>query len=772
MVNGNETPIWGFDALPGEIQQRIAQAAADRHLTIADYLEATNKPWEPSVPLAEIAGPCLESALLLRQSLEPALARMSLPSFSPAELIRMGLEAYQRTFGYSISERHWRRLLDRTLKRDAGANKFDRLEIYLPENPVRKTQATQPAPVSQSFGFIADFIGTFADPSNPSESDIAALFATIFDATGAKEATKREWKRLRKAISKELQRLLPGISATERALRVSVDRKYRKWLGAGENSSALLDGRRQKRGVAVGNEFPQEDVDIIVGHAAFHCEGRLGQAIRELAQKGENSKLTPKTLELIMRPHKSKSYVPARLRDRVAHEIEMVRPLLLGKRAQDDAKAHLQRDYTKLASMEVVNADDFTFPVYFYVPDGQGWYTLTRGQCLIMLDVRSWRIIAWSLQPERNYNSLTIRTLMNRVCADLCIPGTWYFERGIWQRSHLVKGTAPKGWKMAGSLGDLQTGWENLGVKFKHAIRARTKPVERVGGLLQDRMQGLRGYCGRDERRDCPEHTSRAMADVKFKRVNHPGELFFSFEEWHQKLGEIIKDYNASSQEGQVLQGLSPDEAFEKFMPHDNPPVKLDANSWHLVAHYMRQVTVTTNGISFRIGSKNYIYRNARTGQDRGKTVLAWFDPESPDNILVTDQDRKHPYLVERSYPVDFLATSNDPAFQAEIAKAAAHSSFPKARFNTLKSKVGLPARRNLLDIETAETAQEMTRQREQFEATQKQAAIETLQARNNYGRLGMAQPKRLRPGQLESAKKLAQILGDEDGETDNRTEI
>ena len=772
MANGNETPIWGFDALPGEIQQRIAQAAAGQRLTIADYLDATNKPWEPSVPLGEIAENCLDRARLLRQSLAPALARRFSPSSSPEELIRMGLEDYQRTFGHSISERHWRRLLDRTIKRDAGANNFDRLEIYLPQNPVRKTQATQAAPVSQSFGFIADFISTFADPANPSESDIAALFATIFDATGAKDATKREWKQLRKAISKELQRLLPGISATERALRVNVDRKYRKWLGSGENSSALLDGRRQKRGVAVGNEFPQEDVDIIVGHTAVNCGGRLAQAIRELSQKGEGSGLTLETLDLITRPHKSKSYVPRRLRDRVDHEIKMVKPFFLGKRAKDDAKAHLQRDYTKLASMEVVNADDFTFPVYFYVPDGQGWYTLTRGQCLIMLDVRSWRIIAWSLQPDRNYNSLTIRTLMNRVCADLCIPGTWYFERGIWQRSHLVKGTAPKGWNVAGTLGDLQTGWENLGVKFKHAIRARTKPVERVGGLLQDRMHGLRGYCGRDERRDCPEHTSQAMADVKFKRVNHPGELFFSFEEWHQKLGEIIKDYNASSQDGQVLQGLSPDEAFEKFMPHHNPPVKLDANSWHLVAHYTRHVTVTTNGISFRIGSKSYVYRNARTGKDRGKTVLAWFDPESPDIILVTDQARKNPYLVERSHAVDFLATPNDPAFQTEIAKAAAHSSFPKARFNTLKSKVGLPVRRNLLAIQTAETGQEMIRQREQFAATQKQAAAENRQAQKYYGSFGMTQPKRLRPGQLESAKKLAQILGDEDGETENRTEF
>ena len=156
------------------------------------------------------------------------------------------------------------------------------------------------------------------------------------------------------------------------------------------------------------------------------------------------------------------------------------------------------------------------------------------------------------------------------------------------------------------------------------------------------------------------------------------------------------------------MQGLSPDEAFEKFWPHSNPPARLDANSWHLVAHYVRPVPVTTNGICFRIGSKSFVYRNERTGQDRGKTVLAWFDPECPEFLCVTDMNRKNPYLVERSTPVDFLAEPGDPVFEREIAKAASHSAYPRARYNVLKAKFAPTFRRNLVDVETAETAQEM----------------------------------------------------------------
>ncbi len=165
--------------------------------------------------------------------------------------------------------------------------------------------------------------------------------------------------------------------------------------------------------------------------------------------------------------------------------------------------------------MQVVTADDLIAPIYFYVPDGCGWYDLTRGQVLASVDVRSSKIIAWSLQPERNYNSLVIRTLMNRVCADRGLPGVWLFERGIWKSAKLVKGESPPGWADGLFWPEAQVGWDQVGVRFIHATRARTKRVERVFGLIQDLMECVRGYCGRDELRDCPEVTKHAMDDVR-----------------------------------------------------------------------------------------------------------------------------------------------------------------------------------------------------------------------------------------------------------------
>ncbi len=430
-------------------------------------------------------------------------------------------------------------------------------------------------------------------------------------------------------------------------------------------------------------------------------------------------------------------------------------PFFLGKKAIDDATAHLQRDYSKLAALEAVSADDFTFPIYFYIPDGKGWVTLTRGQCLIFLDARSWRVIAYSLQPERNYNSLVIRTLMNRVCSDHGIPGTWYFERGIWKRSLVVNGRAPVGWNDALSPGEAQIGWENLGVKFRYATRARTKPVERVGGMLQDLMHGIRGYCGRDERRDCPEQTKRAKDDIEARRVEHPGELFLSFEEWDTQLAQLIERYNSTSQDGNVLQGLSPNEAFEKYWPMDNPPAKLDEQSWHLLAHYVRPIRVTANGINLLVGQTSYVYRNERTGKDRGETVLAWFDPESPDFISVTDMDRKNPYLAERSLPVDFLAQRGDANFENELSKVAAHGSFLRTRFHSLRATFAPTFRRNMVDMRTATTAREMRQQRDDHEARKR----EKKSAQKSFSRLGMHTPAVLRPGQADATKELSEMI-------------
>jgi hypothetical protein len=769
IVFGNEAATWTVDTLPAPMRKALATEAVRKNCKgdslnqrVETLLSMPRQQWQPAIPMSQISDKDSQTATKQRAAQKPFLIEQRDPNLSAEEWKQRGVDNYQRVFGNRITLRYWDELLTRTQRRDNGREEWNRLEIYLPDRLKRKDEpsAVVSEELAADFAEIESFIAGCTNPLALNQTERAAVWSLALEkftelvnaGTPEKTATGR--------VCQFLFARARFLSKSHDSLVRAFERKRSALKKSNGDVKALLDGRELKRGEKRAPEIPQSDVDQIVWHAAANSGGRVAQALRDFAERGEQSGLSAGTVEIITQPHSRKSQFNRRLTASVAGDVQAIMPYFQNKKVRDDATAHVERDYSKLVSMEIVNADDFTFPVYFYVPDGKDWFALTRGQCLLMLDVRSWKIIAWSLQPERNYNSLTIRTLMNRVCSGWGIPGTWYFEKGIWKKSHVVKGTAPNGWNDAHSWLESKIGWEMLGVKFKHAIRARTKPVERVGGLLQDLMHGVRGYCGRNEKTDCPEVTKRAMDDLKFHRVNHPGELFLSFDEWHARLSQLIDRYNAASQDGKVLQGMSPDEAFEKFWPHSKPPSRLGANSWHLVAHYVRPVHVTKNGICFRIGSKSFVYRNERTGQDRGNTVLAWFDPECPEFLCVTDMNRQNPYLVERSTPVDFLADPGDPVFEREIARAASHSAYPRARYNVLKARFAPTFRRDMVDVETAGTGQEFQRLRTDKITEQKMRQSQRGQAQRFAQRTGIAVPEREQGNfQADDARILVEFL-------------
>ena len=584
VVRGNEADAWAPETIPADMHAKLVASARAHGMSFQEWIEGCSKPWEPRLALSEIAEPCLQDAAKLRDALLPALEIMDAPAISPQTLIARGLESYKRPFGQPISERQWRRLFDRTLRRDAGAKQFGRLELYLPENPDRKAAAAPAQAPQWDFSDLKTTIETFHVAGAPNRAELAGLWSEAFALYSAEADTEESRRALRKALIQFLWQNVPAIAPSQNAARVYFDRKWDKWKKAGCSGKALLDGRELKRGLARARQVPQEDMDRIVWEAAVKCRGRVRPAVRNLVEIGA---LSPATLELLPDDSCSKSYLNARIARPAKQEVEMIRPYVLGKKAIDDVTASIERDYSGLRSMSVVTGDDFTLNNYFYVPDGAGWYNLVRGQCLMFMDCRSLRILARSLQPEPNYCGLVIRTLQNDLTRKWGLPDCWYFERGIWQRSKLVKNAAPVHWSAALSAAETEVGWEAIEVRFVHATRARSKPAELIGGMLQNLLDGLPGYCGRDERRDMPEATKKALEAVRGQR-EHPSKFFFSFDQWLVELDKAMDRYNATPQEGRILNGLSPDEAFIKFWPRGGPTPWSPA-CWHLMAHWVSE---------------------------------------------------------------------------------------------------------------------------------------------------------------------------------------
>lgn len=750
--------VWAVESLPTVIQGELERMRSARGFRSIDELFAKPDVWKPEFPWNEVCGEHQAEALKLQRALLPIIEQRENSLLSEAELSEMGQRSYRAEFGKEIKLEHWRYLFDRTLERDRGYKQFHRPELFLPGNLRRAGPAR--AASAGDFELLGLSFGKIRDLQNPTANEIDAAWVEIvatYDEICQSEKPKRAKRRLLDFVWERAGFL----AKSKNALRVSFDRKLKVWRDSQKDEAALLDGRSLKRGERRAPEIPQRDIDILAGHSVFNCGTRTAQAVRELGRLGERSGLSAQTVELINAPHKSKSHVNRRLFNLVHHDAKLIDPFPLGKKAIDDNTPSLERDYSRMRSMDMVTMDDFTMPVYMFVPDGKGWWILTRGQCLLSVDCRSLKIIGWSIQPERNYNALVIRTLMNQVCRQNGLPGGWYFENGMWKTAHVVKGP-PREWKEGKSFLELKPGWSQLGVKFIHAKRARSKLAELVGGKLQNLMEGCLGYCGREERKDSPKITAQNKLAVEARRAE-PFGLFYSFDAWNEEIARLIGRYNSDPQDGKILNGLSPDAAFQQYWPHDNPPAKFGPSCWHLLAHYVSERDVGVDGIKFKIGNERYVYRDENSSALRCKKVLAWFDPECPELLGVTDLNGRNPVLVQRALPVDFRAAQDTDGelgqrYQEELAKVAGHNSYPKARYHIIKANFEQTFRGNLVAPGTANVAETFEAGREQIQKREQEKARQASTTAKRAQKLGL-RPSLVRPGDDEAARGLEMML-------------
>ncbi|HTD65327.1 MAG TPA: hypothetical protein VK846_02200, partial [Candidatus Limnocylindria bacterium] len=630
---------WPLAVLPDRLRIRL-ETAAQRHFC-RDAEALLRHPvtvWQPPVTLAEVSEETRTRAVKLQRALARPLARMDDLSVTPGELVAMGLEDYRREFGFAVSARHWRRLLARTCERDGGLENWSRLEIYLDEVVRRSPPTLQALANAAQWTELSEVLSSFANPLKPTSDELSLFWTLVFEQyeRGLEEKKKRDVKGSLLAF---LFTAAPVLSDTASALKRQFNRKHSRWVADGRKPSAVADRRSTNSGRFRAPVMSAEDADKLVGHATLFHGGRVSQAWKALSEKRE---LNHDLLQYYQRRVASPD-IPRAVRAAVLPEIERLNDIHHGPRQTKLNGPHIDRDWSGVHAGDWYQSDDCTLPVYFYVPDGQGWFALMRGQFLPMIDLRSKRVLEFALLPKPNYHSPAIKTLMTRTCDEHGLPSRgWYFENGIWRNSKLIVGeNSNHTWN------DTERGMRDLGLEFRHAKLPRAKPIEHVLGLLQDRMEGERGYIGCDERHEKFERVQKQILLVKGGK-EHPTEFFYSFEEWQLRLREICEQYNAAPQRGKMTEGRSPDDAFEEFQNPNDPPIRFDAACRYLLAHHQRKLSVKRTGINFKIGKQTYTYVNERTGQLVGEDVIAWFNPELPDVLCVTDLNRENPFAVER----------------------------------------------------------------------------------------------------------------------------
>ncbi|MEI7733477.1 MAG: hypothetical protein WCO56_28155 [Verrucomicrobiota bacterium] len=500
-----------------------------------------------------------------------------------------------------------------------------------------------------------------------------------------------------------------GFSKSESALIRNLERKYNRWAERGH----LADQRRQANKSKRAPKLSQSDKDTLIAAAVFQHGGRVDSAWVECLS---NKKLSLEICERYSLPDQRRPQCPRSIRSQIQHDVRLVIPQYRSPRHAKLNAAFRKRDWDAVSAGDWYSSDDITLPVYYYLPDGNGWYQLTRGQFLPLIDVKSKRIFDFVLIDGKAYNAFAIRSLITRVCKQYGMPRDgFHFECGIWKKSKLLGGASRI------SNTEIEENFaQRCSIRIMHSIpgNARAKVVENVSGLLQNLMEGEPGYVGRDEINEKFERVQAAKLEVESRRKTPWEAGFMSAEQWISRLEEICCQYNSKPQNSEVIGSswMSPDEAWEKRQRINTsgqvvPLVKLPIEMQYLLTSHCETRLVTRNGITFTIGKETYNYKDEQTGALQGQHVITWFDPSSPSELCITDMKKENPMVIPRSISIPaYDATSEQ--MEAASKSVSDHTKYPRARYSELKPKYMPPARAVTVDAATLERARQMDEQK------------------------------------------------------------
>jgi hypothetical protein len=742
IVQGGPALAWPFPSLPAEMQTDLEAAALARGFrSAAQMLDQAAPTWQPKVPASEAAPAAVEKAVKLRAALAPALARLDDPAPRPAEFQAAALDEYRKEFGHEISARHWRRLFGRTLDRDAGARAWHRLELYLDDS------AGRPAPASRA-NIIAreahkpldDALATVENKERPTAEDRAFLFHqafTHFEQLQEQHPEKSERRLLKTSLIDYLFAAVPGLSKTRKSLRCVFGLKFRGWQDGGRSFESIRDARPMASGNFRRPDF-SADQNKIRDLAILHG-GNESLAHRLLRRRGE---LSPEFVEHYpFDPRHGKSRVPAVVRDAITPEVEACAAIHQGPWLAKMRGPSIPRDWSGVQPADWFSGDDVTWNSYFYFYDDDGQLHIERGECLLLIDLRTGYILDYALIAGK-YNSRHIRKLILRVHDRHGLPHKgFYFERGVW-KARLIEELDNKHslhWRET-ECGLKQPG---LGLDIRHATTPRAKTIEGLIRILQETQRNEPGFVGFNERSQEMERMQDQLARAKRRKLA-PETFLLSMEQWSQRLDKIFADFSADPQGGKMLEGSSPAEAWRAGVLA-NPCRKLADNHRYLLATHCKPVKVHQQGIVLTIGGEKMQYLDDQTGAWIGREVLAFYNVDAPDLLTVSDLNRQNYFTVKRLMPLPAMSATKEQ-FQEAHQQIAGHRKAAKEIYGNIPHPViSTITRDNEQDRATTDLGDFHNRAVAEFETEQTTATRKLRKVQRTAAGAGIAIPRNIR---------------------------
>jgi hypothetical protein len=633
-ARGNLAKAWRMDSLPTKIITSLASKAATKgYTTLAAFmLNEPFKRYEPEIPFAHIAPAAREKAFKLQQALRPFVRSCDGDNVKTAELVQRGVTEYRRVFGYSITAKHWRDLLDRTIERDNGNEEWDRPEVYLDDNPAR-ISSTRPIAIARDRGLevLEAALIELCKTEVLTVEQKVHLWTRACDELQLQIQNGAHEKKTKRAIIKALA--ASGLlGADKETIRRNLNRQWLRYMANG--GKPLTDRRtvRQKK-----HKISQHDFEVIAGHTAARG-GDLTAGWNAARASGDLSNDTDG------RYATNGKHVPNRIRQ-LSPTINSILPLVKGERVFRADGPSIIGDYSKLFAGEIFEMDDWT-PEHLCWDtneDGSPGFRFLQGQLILVIDVASRRVLEASF-TEGAYSARMIRSTLNRACENYCLCDLLNIESGLWKRARLIVGRKLGSREVIG-----HDEWE-MGVRefmqVKNARRPQGKAnIENLFHALGKIMRPVVGWCGKDMRHTMPEALKRQISQAHAGEI-HPSEFCPSKEQMFEALINALSEYNSLAQNNGRLQGSSPNDAWQdKQSPTGRP--SLGPKAAYLLAYHREPMVIRKSQIVKTIGKLKHVYHGPETARFDRRTVLVWWNPDDLGQIAISSLDRREgPFVV------------------------------------------------------------------------------------------------------------------------------
>lgn len=704
-TNGRPANGWTFESLPIDLQLLITRRGVMRRYENGPaYLAACREPWRLPVPPETIAKEHFNKAARLQRALLPALKTRETESTPRGETERVAQAAFQAEFGYSITERHARRLLQRAEERDGGELNWMRIEIFLDDAAFARPAAPA-APVARELHRHRELDEIFEGLENrtaPTLSDRQYLFDCAFrhyEQLTGELLDSPEAEQKRRAIKASLVHYLcaafaPGtLAKSEKALRRLFDKKLARWRASGRDPGVLADRRPEQSG-KFGRKLCPKCRKLLIG-GAVDLDGDVSQAWRRL-QLGKQLCEPCATIGLFD-ARRRKSEVPKSVRADVLPDILTALPHRRGPKHLRLIAPYVRRDWSDIAPGFAFECDDMkgnnqTYGIVesllTWDKDLSGGMFVGRLEVLVMMDRATdypWAFLiiigdpatAFTPQRKATYTSVHSRLLILRGHDSLGLPphgGEGVLENGVWA-SRLIEGPRVPHWSNH-SWKSTEMGLRDprIGLNIRHALpgNPRTKVIERMFLAAQERMRCTPGFVGFCERTDKRERVDDFIRRVKAGK-EHPGNELLSVGEFRQVFEQVLMAHANEPQNGQRLRGAAPAEAFFGGI-NGHPGIKerplrqLGADARFMLSSHGRPLKVGAQGITLSIGGAELAFWGPELEPWQHREVLARFNLEEPE-LLAIQPPEGNPFTMKARILPSSTATKEQ---LAEAARSRA----------------------------------------------------------------------------------------------------